>query len=223
MVLYVVATPIGNLEDITFRALRILKEVDLIVAEDTRHTRKLLTHFEIQTPLNSFFEHRENEKLAPILGKLKAGKNIALVSDAGTPGISDPGFRLIRAAIEENMDVVPIPGPCAAIACLQAAGLPTDHFFFVGFLPEKPGKRQKYIETLKNLPHTIVIYLSRWKAAKHLEELAQIFFERNVCLGREITKMHEEFWRGSLSELAKKVVSQPPKGEMTLVIEGFKE
>src|SRR3990167_897110 len=140
MVLYVVATPIGNLEDITFRALRILKEVDLIVAEDTRHTRKLL-----------------------------------------------------------------------------------DHFFFVGFLPEKPGKRQKYIETLKNLPHTIVIYLSRWKAAKHLEELAQIFGERNVCLGREITKMHEEFWRGSLSELAKKVVSQPPKGEMTLVIEGFKE
>jgi len=223
MVLYVVATPIGNLEDITFRALRILKEVDLIVAEDTRHTRKLLTHFEIQTPLNSFFEHRENEKLAPILGKLKAGKNIALVSDAGTPGISDPGFRLIRAAIEENMDVVPIPGPCAAIACLQAAGLPTDHFLFVGFLPEKPGKRQKYIETLKNLPHTIVIYLSRWKAAKHLEELAQIFGERNVCLGREITKMHEEFWRGSLSELAKKVVSQPPKGEMTLVIEGFKE
>lgn len=218
MTLYIVATPIGNLEDITLRALRILKEVDWILAEDTRHSQKLLNHFDIKKPMQSFFEHREEERLSPIISKLKEGKKVALISDAGTPGISDPGFRLIRAAVENGVEVIPIPGACAAIAALQGAGLPTDHFFFVGFLPEKPGKRQKTIESLKNLPHTIVLYLSPWKAAKQLKELSQILGERSVCLAREVTKLHEEFWRGSLTALAKKIEEKPPKGEMTLVI-----
>lgn len=221
--LYVVATPIGNLEDITLRALRVLKEVDLVVAEDTRHTQKLFNHFNINTRLTSFFEHKEEAKLKPILAKLKTGVNVALVSDAGTPGISDPGFRLVRAAIQEGISVVPIPGPCAAITALQAAGLPTDHFFFVGFLPEKPGKRQKYLETLSQLPHTLILYLSRWKALKQLQEMATIFGDRPVCMGRELTKIHEEFWRGSLPALTEHLVKAPPKGEITLIVAGVEE
>lgn len=218
--LYIVATPIGNLEDITFRALRILKEVETIVAEDTRHTRKLLTHYDIHTPLISFFEHKEESKLEPILAKLKEGKNLALVSDAGTPSISDPGFRLVRAAIKAGVTVIPIPGPCAAIAGLGASGLPTDHFFFVGFLPEKPGKRKKQIEYLAGLPHTLVLYLSVWKAQKQLEELSEIFGERECCMARELTKLHEELWRGSVQTLSEKIAENPPKGEMTLIIAG---
>ena len=221
--LYVVATPIGNLEDITLRALRILKEVELVVAEDTRYTQKLFNHFNINTRLTSFFEHKEESKLKPILAKLKTGANVALVSDAGTPSISDPGFRLVRAAIQEGIDVVPIPGPCAAITALQASGLPTDHFFFVGFLPEKPGKRQKYLETLAALPHTLILYLSPWKALKQLQELTTLFGERTVCMGRELTKLHEEFWRGTLPQLTERLVAKPPKGEITLVIAGKEE
>ncbi|MDO8526860.1 MAG: 16S rRNA (cytidine(1402)-2'-O)-methyltransferase [Deltaproteobacteria bacterium] len=221
MTLYIVATPIGNLEDITLRAVRILKEVDLIVCEDTRHTRKLLTHFDIHTPLASFFEHKEESKLNPLLAKLVEGKNLALVSDAGTPGISDPGFRLIRAAVAKQIPVVPLPGACAAITALQGSGFPTDHFFFAGFLPEKPGKRQKYIESLKTFPHTIIFYLSPWKAAKQLQELSQILGERQVCMAREITKIHEEFWRGSLIELTEKICAKPPKGEITLIVSGM--
>lgn len=221
--LYVVATPIGNLEDITLRALRVLKEVNLVVAEDTRHTRKLLQHFDIHTPLESFFEHKEESKLKPILNKLKNGTNVALVSDAGTPGISDPGFRLVRAAIQEGIAVIPIPGACAAITALQAAGLPTDHFFFVGFLPEKPGKRKKYLETLSILPHTLILYLSPWKAQKQLQELALTFGERQVCMGRELTKLYEEFWRGTLPELITHLEKKPPKGEITLVVAGCEE
>lgn len=220
MALYIVATPIGNLEDITLRALRVLKEVGLVVAEDTRHTRKLLRHFDIHTPLESFFEHKEEAKLRPIVNKLKNGANVALVSDAGTPGVSDPGFRLVRAAIREGIAVIPIPGACAAVTALQASGLPTDHFFFVGFLPEKPGKRKKHIEALAALPHTLILYLSPWKAPKQVPELAAIFGERAVCMGRELTKLHEEFWRGSLPELAAYFMKKPPKGEITLVIAG---
>ena len=220
MTLYIVATPIGNLEDITFRALRILKEANLIVAEDTRHTLKLLNHFDIHTPLTSFFEHNEKIKVDALIAKLKEGQTLALVSDAGTPGISDPGFRLIAKAVAEKITVVPIPGPCAAIAALVASGLPTDHFFFVGFLPEKPGKRKSHIASLKPLSHTLVFYLSRWKAVKHLQELAEFFGERRACLGREITKLHEEFLHGTLADLALRVAAHPPKGEMTLVVEG---
>lgn len=220
MKLYVVATPIGNLEDITLRALRVLKEADLIVAEDTRHTQQLLQHFEIQKKLLSFHEPKEEKQLPILIGELKAGKTLALVTDAGTPAISDPGFRLVRAAIAEGIGVIPIPGPCAAVTALQAAGLPTDHFFFAGFLPEKPGKRQKEIEEMKELPHTLVIYLSRWKAARQVQELAKILGDRNVCLAREMTKIHEEFWRGSLLKLVEHLQNHPPKGELTLVIQG---
>lgn len=220
MTLYVVATPIGNLEDITLRALRILKEVDGVVAEDTRHTRKLLSRYDIKTSLFSFFEHKEEEKLAPILAKLKEGKNLALVTDAGTPSISDPGFRLVRAALSADIAVVPIPGPSAAIAALSISGLPTDHFFFVGFLPEKPGKRTKQIVFLATLPHTLVFYLSIWKAQKQVKELAEIFGGRKCCMAREITKLHEEIWHGTVKELSQKISAKPPKGEITLIIVG---
>ncbi len=220
MTLYIVATPIGNLEDITLRALHTLKNVDGIVAEDTRHTQKLLTHFAISKPLYSFFEPKEKEKLPGIIAKLKEGKNLALVTDAGTPAVSDPGFRLIRAAIQEGIAVVPIPGACAAVCALQGSGLPTDHFFFAGYLPEKPGKRKKAIQDLKRLGHTLILYLSPWKAMAQIKELAEVMGDRPVCLAREMTKLHEEFWRGTLEELAKRVLKQKPKGEMTLVVGG---
>lgn len=218
--LYVVATPIGNLEDMTLRALHILKEVDGIIAEDTRRTQQLLNHFAIQKPLFSFHEPKEEMQLPLILKKLGEGKKLALVTDAGTPAISDPGFRLVRGAIEANITVIPIPGPCAAICALQVSGLPTDHFFFAGFLPEKPGKRLKAIRELAKLEQTLILYLSRWKALKQVEELSDVMGERKVCLAREMTKMYEEFWRGTMKELHKKIAREKPKGEMTLVIEG---
>ncbi|MBI4124798.1 MAG: 16S rRNA (cytidine(1402)-2'-O)-methyltransferase [Deltaproteobacteria bacterium] len=220
--LYVVATPIGNLEDITLRALHVLKEVDAIVAEDTRHTQKLLQHYNIVKPLLSFFEPKEEEKLPGILESLKGGKNLALVTDAGTPTVSDPGFRLVRACVEAGIPVVPIPGASAALCALVASGLPTDRFFFAGYLPEKPGKRKKTMEDLKKLPHTLILYLSKWKASKQTEELAQILGDRRACLARELTKLHEEFWRGTLPELAKRLRQQKLRGEMTLVVEGVK-
>lgn len=222
MTLYLVATPIGNLEDITLRALRVLKEADLVVAEDTRHTQKLLTHYQIQKPLQSFHEPNEEKQLPLLIQALKSGKNCALVSDAGTPAISDPGFRLVRACVEEKIPVVPIPGPCAAIAGLAASGLPTDHFLFIGFLPEKEGRRKNYLEGLKIFPHTLIFYLSKWKSAKQVSELAQILGERNVCLAREMTKIYEEFWRGNLSELSELLNQKPPKGELTLIVGGKK-
>lgn len=220
--LYIVATPIGNLEDITLRALRVLKEADLVVAEDTRHTGKLLAHYQIQKPMMRFHEPQEEKQLPLLLGELRQGKTLALVSDAGTPGVSDSGFRLVRAAVESGIPVVPIPGPCAAIAALAASGLPTDHFLFLGFLPEKEGRRRKFLEELKNFEHTLIVYLSRWKSERQLQDLAQIFGNRRVCLAREITKLHEEFWRGVLSELAVHLARNPPKGELTLVVEGKK-
>lgn len=218
--LYVVATPIGNLEDITLRALHTLKAVDAIVAEDTRHTQKLLTHYQIHKPLFSFFEPKEKEQLPFLLEKLTRGGKLALVTDAGTPGISDPGFRLVRATVAANIPIVPIPGACAAICALQASGLPTDHFFFVGYLPEKPGKRKTYIASLKNFPQTLIIYLSPWKAKTQVQELAKIFGERPVCLAREMTKIYEEFWRGSLKDLEKRLTKEKLKGEMTLICSG---
>lgn len=220
--LYVVATPIGNLEDITLRALHILKEVDGIIAEDTRQTQKLLNHFTIQKPLFSFYEPKEAMQLPLILEKIREGKKLALVTDAGTPAISDPGFRLVRAVIAENILVIPIPGPCAAICALQASGLPTDHFFFAGYLPEKPGKRIKAIRELAKLEQTLILYLSPWKAIKQVQELGSLMGERKVCLAREMTKIYEEFWRGTLDDLSKKFAKGKPKGEMTLVIEGKK-
>lgn len=220
MALYIVATPIGNLEDITLRALRILKEVDGVVAEDTRQTQKLFRHFQIQNSLSSFFEHQEGKKIPALVRELKTGKSLALVTDAGTPGISDPGFRLIREAIASGIEVIPIPGPTASICALQASGLPTDHFLFLGFLPEKEGKRKTLIESLKPFPYTLILYLSRWKGERQVKELLEILGDRDVCLGREMTKKYEEFWRGSLRELDHKLKEKPLKGEWTLIIAG---
>jgi len=218
--LYIVATPIGNLEDVTARALRILDEVDLIACEDTRHTRKLLTKFEIHTPTTSFFAGNERAKAEGIIERLKSGSDVALVSDAGTPCISDPGYPLLVRAVDEGMEVVPIPGPSALAVAICAAGLPTDRFTFVGFLPDKPGKRRKALEGLASLEHTLVLYVSPWKHRAVLEGCLEVFGDRRGCLCRELTKIHEEFVRGTLAEIIRRVEERPPKGEMTLVIAG---
>jgi 16S rRNA (cytidine1402-2'-O)-methyltransferase len=220
--LYIVATPIGNLDDMTLRALKTLSDVDLIAAEDTRHTRKLLTHFKIRTELTSYFQGKEREKAAAIIGKLKGGSDVALVSDAGTPCISDPGYPLLVAAIEEGIDVIPIPGASALAAAISAAGLPTDAFTFVGFLPDKPGKRRKRVEGLADVGHTIVLYVSKYKAERVLEECLEVLGDRRACLCRELTKVHEEFVRAPLTELLAHIQKNPPKGEMTLVVAGRK-
>ncbi|MFH1830828.1 MAG: 16S rRNA (cytidine(1402)-2'-O)-methyltransferase [Pseudomonadota bacterium] len=219
-ILYIVATPIGNLEDITLRAVRVLEEVDLIAAEDTRHTRKLLTHFKIHTKLTSFFEGNEREKTRAVIEALESGSDVALVSDAGTPCISDPGYPLLRTAIQAGIKVVPIPGPSALSAAISAAGLSTDRFTFIGFLPDKSGKRRTKIEELKDLTHTLVIYVSKWKGATVIEDCLEILGDRNACLCRELTKVHEEFVRGTLSDILTSIQNNPPKGEMTLVISG---
>lgn len=216
--LYIVATPIGNLEDITFRAIRILKEVSLIAAEDTRHTRKLLTHFDIHTPLTSFFQGNEKNKAASIIEKVLSGHDVALVSDAGTPCISDPGYPLLRAAIEAGVRVVPVPGASAILAAVCAAGLPTDRFTFVGFLPDKPGKRRRALEEIKNIPHTLIFYVSPWKAIAVIGDCLEVLGDRNACLCRELTKLHEELIRAPLSGISKILGDKPPKGELVLVV-----
>ena len=216
--LYIVATPIGNLEDMTLRALRILQEVDLIAAEDTRHTKKLLNHFEIKTQLTSFFQGNEKNKLNKIVEKLLAGLDVALVSDAGTPCISDPGYPLLKAAIAAGIEIVPIPGASALIAAISAAGVSTDRFTFVGFLPDKPGKRKHTLAALTDYQHTLVFYLSRWKVEKTLQDCLEVLGDRNAVVGREITKKFEEFQRGSLSSLIK-LAPKLSKGELVLLIE----
>ncbi len=218
--LYIVATPIGNLEDISLRAKHILAEVDLIAAEDTRQTRKLLAHLDIHTPLTSFSQHHEKGKAPMVIAALKGGKDVALVSDAGTPCISDPGYPLLVAAIDEGIDVVPVPGASAAITALSAAGLPTDRFTFIGFLPEKPGKRKKALEALAGYDHTLVFYLSKWKAEKQLGEMVEVFGNRRAVSARELTKVHEEFIRGTLRSIADHLTKNPPKGELVLIVEG---
>lgn len=218
--LYIVATPIGNLEDMTIRAIRILKECDLIAAEDTRHTRKLLTHFDIHTPLTSFFQGNEREKAAFIVSKVLEGQSVALVSDAGTPCISDPGYPLLAHSIEAGVDVVPIPGPSAVAAALSVAGLPTDRFTFIGFLPDKPGKRRNVLAELKDISNTIVFYVSPWKAVATIKDCLEALGDRRACVCREITKIHEEFLRGPLSEILSHFEAHPPKGEIVLIVAG---
>ncbi len=217
-ILYIVATPIGNLEDITLRALRILKEVDLIAAEDTRQTRKLLA--DIHTPLTSFFKGNEKNKTEKIITLLQEGKNIALVSDAGTPCISDPGYPLLEAAIKAEIKVEPIPGPSALTASLSAAGLPTNQVTFVGFLPDKPGKRKKEISKLKDLSHTLVFYVSKWKVQATVKECLEILGNRQACLCRELTKLHEQFFCCNLSQLNAHLSDKHLKGEIVLLIHG---
>ena len=216
--LYLVATPIGNLEDITLRALRILKEVDIIAAEDTRNTLKLLNHFEIKKPLISNHRHNEDDREDVLINKLKEGKNIAVVSDAGTPGISDPGEVIVKKAIEENIQVIPIPGACAAINALIASGLDTKEFTFFGFLPLNKKLRKEKLEEIKNESKTSIIYEAPHKIKDSLKDLKTVIGNRKVVLAREITKIHEEFIRGNIDDIIDK--SDDLKGEMILLIEG---
>jgi 16S rRNA (cytidine1402-2'-O)-methyltransferase len=216
--LYVVATPIGNLEDITLRALRVLKEVGLVACEDTRRTRTLLTHFGIHVPATSYFEHNKLTKGPAILRALGAGTSVALVTDAGTPGISDPGFLLVKAARDAGVPVVPVPGPSAVIAALSAAGVPADRFLFDGFLPVKPGRRLHRLEALRDLEMTVVCYESPHRLLASLEAIAQVFGEREIVAARELTKQFEEIVRGSARRLAERFAAGPVRGEFTLII-----
>lgn len=217
-ILYIVATPIGNLEDITLRALNILKEIDLIAAEDTRHTLKLLNHFEISKPLISYHRHNEETKTEILLSKLNEGQNIALVSDAGTPGICDPGEEIIKKCIDEEITVVPIPGACAMINALIVSGIDTKEFMFLGFLPLNKKLRQKKLEEIEESNKTIIIYEAPHKLKTTLKDLEGILENRRVVLARELTKIHEEFIRGDIKEIINK--SENLKGEMILIIEG---
>ena len=219
-ILYVVSTPIGNREDITLRALRILKEADLIAAEDTRRTGLLLRHFGIQTPLTSYFEGNESRKKDFILSKLTQGERVALVSDAGTPGISDPGFRLIQTAIEHQIPVVPIPGASAVIAALSVSGLPTDAFVFRGFLPHKTKKRRDLLEEFADVRETLIVYESPHRISETLKDIYEVLGDRKIVLTRELTKIYEEVLRGKVSEIQLQIGERKLKGEITLVISG---
>lgn len=216
--LYVVATPLGNLEDITLRALRVLKEVALIACEDTRRTRILLTHFGIQAPVTSYFEHNKLRKGTRLLETLKAGQSVALVTDAGTPGISDPGFLLVKQAREAGVPVVPVPGPSALVTALSAAGVPADRFVFDGFLPVKPGRRVHRLEALRELEMTVVCYESPHRILATLEAVARVFGEREIVVARELTKQFEEIVRGPAAALRERLAAGPVRGEFTLVI-----
>ena len=216
--LYIVATPIGNLEDITIRALKILKEVDLIAAEDTRQTLKLLNHFEISKPLISYHRHNEDVKSNILIEKLENGENIALVSDAGTPGICDPGEEVIRKAIEEGITVIPIPGACAMINALIVSGLPTKEFNFLGFLPLNKKLRKEKLNEIEKSEKTIIIYEAPHKMKTTLLDLKNILKNRKIVLARELTKIHEEFIRKNIDELLEEIDNL--KGEMILIIEG---
>ena len=216
--LYLVATPIGNLEDITIRALNVLKEVDLIAAEDTRHTLGLLNHFEISKPLISYYKQIEKAKSEMLISKLLGGKNIALVSDAGTPGISDPGEEIVRQAIDNNIKIVPIPGACAFINAIIASGMSTREFEFIGFLSANKKEKEEKLEEIKYDTRTLVFYEAPHKLKNTLEVMLKILGDRKIVLAREITKIHEEFIRGSISTILEQIVDT--KGEFVIIIEG---
>jgi 16S rRNA (cytidine1402-2'-O)-methyltransferase len=217
--LYVVATPIGNLADITRRALEVLSSVDLIAAEDTRTTRKLLSAYGISKPLTSYHAQSSARKEAEIVRKLASGLSVALVTESGTPGISDPAVRLVRRALDEGISVVPIPGPTALVAALSASGLPTGTFTFEGFLPTKPGKRKRRLEELAALGHTVVLYESPRRLKRLMEELEEIFGPERPCVvARELTKLHEEFIRGTVAEVARALSQREVRGEVTILL-----
>jgi 16S rRNA (cytidine1402-2'-O)-methyltransferase len=220
--LYIVGTPIGNLEDMTFRAVRILQEVDAIAAEDTRHTGKLLHHFQIKTPQISYHEHNRQQRIPELVNRLVQGEAIALVTDAGMPGISDPGYELVKACLEQGIGVVPIPGPTACITAISAAGLPASRFTFEGFLPVKGKERIQQLQGLKGEMRAMVFYEAPHRLLKTLRDLEKILGgDRALVLGRELTKLHEEFWRGTIAEaIAHYSDHCQPKGEFTLVING---
>jgi 16S rRNA (cytidine1402-2'-O)-methyltransferase len=218
--LYLVATPIGNLEDITLRALRTLKECDAVAAEDTRHTGQLLRHFGITRPLLSYFQFNEARRSEEILERLKRGEKIALVTDAGSPGISDPGERVVRAARAAGLRVETVPGPCALVAALTASGLPADEFHFIGFLPHKSGQRRKQLEALQTFAGTLVLYESPYRIEKLLAELSEVFPGRTVVLARELTKKFEEFLSGTAVELLEAAKTRTWKGEFVVLVGG---
>ncbi len=216
--LYLVATPIGNLEDITLRALRVLKEVDQIACEDTRHTLKLLNHFEIQKPLVSYHEHNEVTRASELVFAMERGASVALVSDAGMPLVSDPGHRLVALAIRHHIPVVPIPGSAALLAALSASGLPNEEFLFLGFLPARSGERQRALERLRIEDRTLILYEAPHRIHDTIADAVAILGDRPACLAREITKLHEEFRRGKLTDIFQTLNEHPAKGEITLVI-----
>ncbi|MBB3909173.1 MULTISPECIES: 16S rRNA (cytidine(1402)-2'-O)-methyltransferase [Anoxybacillaceae] len=221
--LYIVPTPIGNLEDITFRALRVLKEADMIAAEDTRQTKKLLNHFEITTPIISYHEHNKYTAGKKIVEWLQEGKTIALVSDAGMPAISDPGYDLVAAALEERCPVVPLPGANAALTSLVASGLPTEHFYFFGFLDRAKKEKKQQLEALKNIRDTMIFYESPHRLADTLAVMHEVMGERKIAIGRELTKRFEEFIRGTISEVIEWTKNGEIRGEFCIIVEGAKE
>ncbi|HET8965759.1 MAG TPA: 16S rRNA (cytidine(1402)-2'-O)-methyltransferase [Candidatus Acidoferrum sp.] len=216
--LYLVATPIGNLEDITLRALRILKGADQIACEDTRHTQKLLNHYNIQKPLVSYHEHNEMTRAPELVLAMEQGAQIALVSDAGMPLVSDPGYRLVTLALRHHLPVVPIPGPSALLAALSASGLPNEEFLFAGFLPARTGERRRALERLRIEDRTIILYEAPHRIEETLADARDVLGDRPACLAREVTKLHEEFRRGTLSELTASLSEKPARGEITLLI-----
>jgi 16S rRNA (cytidine1402-2'-O)-methyltransferase len=217
--LYLVATPIGNLEDLSPRALRVLKEARLIAAEDTRVTRKLLAHFGLHTPLTSYFEHNKLTKLDAILGALSEG-DVALVSDAGTPALNDPGYELVRAALETGHPVCPVPGPSAPVAALVASGLPTDAFLYLGYLPRKSPERRELLERVATQPYTLIFLEAPHRLLESLADLSAVLGDREAAVARELTKVHEEIWRGTLAEARVHFSKNKPRGEFTLVVAG---
>lgn len=219
--LYLVATPIGNLQDMTFRAVEVLKSVDLIACEDTRHTRKLLNAFEISTKLVSYHEHNEGDRAEELAHLLSEGRSVAVVSDAGTPGINDPGFRVVQKAIEIGADVVPIPGPVAFVNAVIVSGLPTDSIFFGGFLPSKTGDRKKRLRELFQVPATLVFYETPHRISASLRDARDVLGDRYAAVARELTKIHEEIFRGRLSEIERAIAGA--RGEMVLVIDRSRE
>lgn len=221
--LYLVATPIGNLEDLSYRARRVLAEVDVIACEDTRHTRHLLAHYGITTSLVSYHEHNEARRTAELLRRLRGGENVALVSDAGTPAVSDPGYTLIREAGAAGLPVVSIPGPSAVIAALTVSGLPPDRFVFVGFLPRKSGERRRALGEIATVPWTLVMFEAPHRITAVLHDVREVFGDRRIALARELTKKFEDVFRGTVSEALEHVRVHPPRGEFTIVLEGAVE
>jgi 16S rRNA (cytidine1402-2'-O)-methyltransferase len=221
--LFIVGTPIGNIEDITLRALRILKEVDLIAAEDTRQIRKILNKYSIKNSTISYHEHNEDYRSQKIVNELLSGKDVALVSDAGMPGISDPGYRLVNLAFKQGIEVISVPGPSAIVASLSVSGLPTDSFFFAGFLPAKKGERIKKLRQYKEYFSTLVFYEAPHRIVKSLQDVLEVLGNRQIAIARELTKMYEEVLRGSTDEVISLLKARPIKGEITLLIEGKKK
>ncbi|MBW4524687.1 MAG: 16S rRNA (cytidine(1402)-2'-O)-methyltransferase [Phormidium tanganyikae FI6-MK23] len=219
--LYIVGTPLGNLEDMTYRAVRILSTVDLIAAEDTRHTGKLLQHFQIKTPQISYHDHNRHSRTSELVDRLQQGISIALVTDAGMPGISDPGYDLVRACAEVGIPIVPIPGATAAMTALSASGLKCDRFVFEGFLPAKETNRREHLESLITDARTLIFYEAPHRIQKTLQDIATVLgSDRQIVLARELTKLHEEFWRGTVKAAIKHYSTHEPKGEFTLIVSG---